>query len=59
MFDSNYPVDDKDYVIQELSHPNRNFAFVKKEKGIQYWEVYILSFNYKIRKNSRKIATSA
>jgi hypothetical protein len=46
--DGGHPVDDRDYLVQELSHPSRSVAFVKTGKGIKYGETYILPFSEKM-----------
>lgn len=45
-----HPVEGRDYLVRELSHPSRNIAFVKTEKSIIFGATYILPFNENVEK---------
>lgn len=40
--DDGYPVNDRDYLLYELSHPGRRVAFVKVGEGICYGNIFVL-----------------
>jgi hypothetical protein len=41
----NCPINNNDYLIKEIMHPNRTLAIVKANSGIAVGEMYILPFN--------------
>ena len=43
-----FPVDEKDYLIKELSHPRRTLGFIKINQGVIRGENYILPLNEKM-----------